>query len=239
MEFYNSIWKFDLPYGFFYWNAELMKPSIPQSAMRNPFNRILGAEAHVRVLRELFRHGGALGVTRLANDVGMSRPGVRSALAALNRAGVVEELGSGRSILYQIDQRHPLTSALGTLFRVEEERTQAVLDAVKSAVHLPEIMGAWIYGSFARGRDQAGSDLDIAVLTGQRDLSVIERVRATLDSAADKLRFAPSVVGIDLADVDRMSRGDPWWNDLVRDALVIKGGRPETLTPARRETAVG
>ena len=158
---------------------------------------------------------------------------------ALNRAGVVEELGSGRSILYQVDQRHPLTPALALLFRVEEERTQAVLDAVTSAVQLPEIMGAWIYGSFARGQDQAGSDLDIAVLTGQRDLSVIDRVRTTLDAAADKLRFAPSVVGIDLTDVDRMSRGDPWWNNLVKEALVIKGGRPETLTPARREKAVG
>jgi hypothetical protein len=26
-----------------------------------------------------------------------------------------------------------------------------------------------------------------------------------------------------------MSGGDPWWRNLVREAIVIKGGRPETL----------
>jgi DNA-binding transcriptional ArsR family regulator len=195
-----------------------MKPSAPQSALHAPLNEILGAEANVRVLRELFRHGGALAVSRLAQDAGMSRPGIRAALATLRLAGVVTELGTGRSLLYQINHRHPLSAALEALLRAEEERTQAVLDAVRRAVQAPEIIAAWIYGSVARG---------------------VDRVREALDPEADRLRFSPSVVGIGLSDVDRMKDGDPWWKNLAKEALVIKGGRPETVRASRKDGRLG
>ena len=199
-----------------------MKASAPQSALHTPLNEILGAEANVRVIRELFRHGGALGVSRLAQDAGMSRPGVRNALAVLRSAGIVTELGAGRSILYQINHQHPLAAVLESLFRTEEERAQAVLGAIRQAVQTPEIIAAWIYGSVARGEDKLESDLDLAVLTNERDRAAVDRVRATLDPDADRLGFTPSIVGIDLSDIDRMKGGDPWWKNLVKEALVIK-----------------
>ena len=211
-----------------------MKALAPQSIARCPLNKILGTEANVRVLRELVRHGGALGASRLARDAGLSRQGAHNALDVLSSAGVLEELGAGRSVLYQVDTRHPLTLALKALFQAEETRVQAILDAVREAVQAPEIIGAWIYGSFARGEDDLASDLDIAVLTDRPDLAAIEHVRELLDLAADKLGFTPSVVGIDRMDAERMSDGEPWWNNLVREALVIKGGRPESLVTARR-----
>jgi predicted nucleotidyltransferase len=216
-----------------------MKPSAPQSALHAPLNEILGAEANVRVLRELFRHGGALAVSRLAQDAGMSRPGIRAALATLRLAGVVTELGTGRSLLYQINHRHPLSAALEALLRAEEERTQAVLDAVRRAVQAPEIIAAWIYGSVARGEDALDSDLDLAVLTEDQDRATVDRVREALDPEADRLRFSPSVVGIGLSDVDRMKDGDPWWKNLAKEALVIKGGRPETVRASRKDGRLG
>jgi predicted nucleotidyltransferase len=216
-----------------------MKPSAPQSALHTPLNEILGAEANVRVLRELFRHGGALAVSRLAQDAGMSRPGIRAALTSLRSADVVTELGAGRSVLYQINHKHPLSAALEALLRAEEERTRAVLDAVRQAVQAPEIIAAWIYGSVARGEDTLDSDLDLAVLTEHQDRAAIDRVREALDPEAERLHFTPSIVGIDLADVDRMKDGDPWWKNLTMEALVIKGNRPETLQSRRRDKRLG
>ena len=216
-----------------------MKRSLPQSNLRFPLNFVLGNETHVRLLRELFRHGGPLGAPRLARDTGMSRNGARVGLISLAEAGVVEGLGGGRTVLYRVDMNHPLATVLAELFRAEEARADAVLDAAKMAVDDPAIVGTWIYGSFARGEDRLGSDLDIAVLTEVRDTPAVEKVRERLDEASDRLRFSPSVVGIDLADLSRMSGGDPWWGNLVRDAIVVKGGRPETLVPSGRAKVHG
>ena len=222
-------WPLNLSIDHYIWHYASMKTPAHQSIARCPINKILGTEANVRVLRELLRHGGALGVSRLAGDAGLSRQGARNAANALSSAGVIEQLGAGNTILYRVDMQHPLAPALKALFDGEEARVQAILQSVRAAVQAPEIIGAWIYGSFARGEDDLASDLDIAVLTGQRDLVVIESVREQLYPAADKLRFSPSVIGIDLSDVDRLRRGDPWWSTLVREALVVKGGRPDSL----------
>jgi predicted nucleotidyltransferase len=216
-----------------------MKRSLPQSNLRHPLNFVMGNETHVRLLRELFRHRGLLSAPRLARDAGISRNAARMALISLAEAGVVEALGGGRTVLYHADMDHPLATMLAELFGAEEERADAILGTVKIAVGEPTIIGAWIYGSFSRGEDRLGSDLDIAVLTEFRDTAAVERLRERLDEAGDRLRFAPSVVRIDLADVARMSGGDPWWSNLVREAIVIKGGRPETLVPTGKEQVRG
>ena len=108
---------------------------------------------------------------------------------------------------------------------------------MRTAVDSPEIVGAWIFGSFARGEDTIDSDLDIAVATRIRDYDAADRVRERLDDPSDILNFTPSVVSFDFADVARMSGGDPWWKNFVRDVMIIKGGRPETL-PSTSKAAV-
>jgi predicted nucleotidyltransferase len=208
--------------------------SLPQSHLRSPLNFVLGNETHVRLLRELFRHRGLLSAPRLARDAGVSRNAARLALISLTEAGAVEALGGGRAVLYRADMGHPLATILAELFREEEARADAILEAVKQAADEPGIVGTWIYGSFARGEDRLGSDLDIAVLTTDHDTRTVDRVREQLDEASGRLRFSPSVVGIDLDDLARLSDGDPWWNNLLREAIVVKGGRPETLVPSRK-----
>jgi predicted nucleotidyltransferase len=214
-----------------------MKASAPQSALRNPLNKILGSEAQIRVLRALIRHGEALSVPRVALDAGLSPQGVRNALEALTAAGVVATLGSGRTRLFRLDLRHPLAWQLESLFLAESDRVEKILTEINGAVQAKEIIGAWIYGSYARGQDEHDSDLDLAVLTGERDPHLIDKLREDLDKVADRLRFTPSVVSITLADVERMTKGDPWWQNLVREAIVVKGGRPDTLALDRRTAA--
>jgi len=216
-----------------------MKPARQQSYLRYPLNSIFASERFVRVLRVLFRHGDTLGATRIARDAGLSRYGAREALGTLVAFGVIEAVGSGKSISYRIDMRHPLASAIANLFDAETERADAVIDAVKAAVEVPEIAGAWLYGSFARGEDRVGSDLDIAIVTPIRDDHAADLVRERLDDSSDRLRFSPSVVGFDFADAARMSGGDPWWKNLIGEAIVMKGGRPETLISAEKSKSRG
>ena len=214
-----------------------MKPARFQSTLRHPLNSIFTSERYVRVLRVLFRHGGALGTTRVARDAGLSRFGAREALRSLVEIGIVEAMGSGNSIIYRANMRHPMAVAVEQLFDAEGKQTDAIIDAVKQAVDTSEIVGAWLYGSFARGEDRIDSDLDIAVATAGPDSPALDRLRERLDEAGDRLHFSPSVVGFDCMDATRLSKGDPWWGSLVREAIVIKGGRPETLIARSKAAA--
>jgi predicted nucleotidyltransferase len=216
-----------------------MKPSQAQSHLRYPLNALFTTERYVRVLRELFRHGGALGTTRIARDAGLSRQGAREALNSLASQRIIGAIGTDNSINYIANPHHPLAKAICEVFKAERLREDAIIDAVRNAVDIPEIVGAWIFGSFARGQDKIDSDLDIAVATRVRDHAAADRVRERLDEASDGLNFSPSVVSFDFADVARLSGGDPWWKNLVREAVVVKGGRPETLPGVGKAAAHG
>lgn len=207
-----------------------MKPPVPQSAIRHPLNAILGSETHVRILRELFRYSGEMSAVRIAREAKLSPYGTRLALAALTSTGMAKSLGSGRSILYGIDREHSLSGALEALFRAERKREEDILAAVKAATDDGAIDAAWLYGSFARHEDKVGSDLDIVLVASSSYLGAVDRARLRLIEAGERMMFAPSIVGLDHLDVRRLStEEDPWWRNVAKEAVVVRGSRPEKL----------
>lgn len=193
---------------------------------------MLGAEANVRILRELARHGGELAAPSLVMRTGLAQSSVREALVGLRVMGIVEALGSGRSQLFRLRPAHPLTPAVSKLFDAEESRFDSTLASIRAAAaESGSVVAAWLYGSVARGEDDLGSDLDIAVVANDGEASVVEnRVREALVRAAEALAFRPSVVVIDKGDAVRLAgERDPWWEDVIRDSIPIIGERPETL----------
>src|SRR3982751_6364147 len=99
----------------------LPPPTTCQGMLRHPLTAVLGSEGHVRLLRELLRHGGELGATDLATRAGLSPQHARLVLAHLVEAGVPGGLGPGRPRLYRARQAHPLVGPLDALFAAEEE----------------------------------------------------------------------------------------------------------------------
>jgi hypothetical protein len=110
-----------------------MARSSPQSAQRYPLTAILGTEANVRLLRELFRNGGQMSAPLLEGRTGLAKASVWAALAALEGTGIVACAGTGRTHLYSIRADHPLSGCLDALFEAEEARFAAIRDAVRSA----------------------------------------------------------------------------------------------------------
>jgi predicted nucleotidyltransferase len=202
-----------------------------QSHLRYPLNAILGSEGRVRVLRELFRHGGELSSPDLAMRTKISRQHVRRALLDLEPAGIVEQVGSGKSVLWRARRAHPLAEPLDAMFRAEDKRHQEMLAAISgAAAEEAAIQAAWLYGSYARGEDKEASDLDIAVVVSAATSDgVVSRFRERLHAAADGLGFKPSVVEISPDDVLRLAQGDPWWVGVERDSMALKGGNPRTF----------
>lgn len=215
-------------------------PSMPQSTLRRPLNAILGSEGHVRVLRELARHGGELGAADTAARAGLSPQHVRGVLAHLVGLTLVDELGSGRTRLYRLRTTHPLAGPIEALFEAEERRFAALLGAVREAAGAvrPHPAAVWLYGSVARGEDSPASDVDVVVLAeAQLVGAVVGQMRELLRPTADDLGVVLALVGAAPADVRRAEAGDPWWAGVARDAIPIAGPGPKALLAGLRAGA--
>jgi predicted nucleotidyltransferase len=119
---------------------------------------------------------------------------VQHEIARLERLGVVSVARRGRQKFYRANEQHPLFSDLKRIVY----KTAALGDVLRGALApIKGILAAFIYGSVAKGREQAGSDIDLMVI-GQGDSDELHRV----------LREAEEILGREIT-VNVMS-GEEW-----------------------------
>jgi predicted nucleotidyltransferase len=210
-----------------------MRPS-PQSFFRYPISTLLGTEATVRVLRELSLHGEELTTAALARRTGVTDPSVRSALRTLADAELLTIYGQGRAASYQLDAGHPIAKMLIHLFHAEDRRVADVYGHVGRAVLRlsPRPLALWVFGSVARGEDRAGSDLDLLLVVDEEDAvePAADALREALSEVEVEHRVTVSVVPVSSGDILRLARtGDPFWREILSDAVVLHGPGPEHL----------
>lgn len=206
------------------------------SFIRQPFDLVLAGAGSVRVLRALLGHGGALSVSRLAQDTMMTPDGVRGVISDLERLRVIESLGSGRTRLFRAALAHPVIRALELLFDAERARFEDIKNAIIGAVADERIMAAWLFGSVARGEDTPESDVDVAL--------VVDGDNATTDAVADWVREAMGRIDMRLGITTSIVTATPddvlrhanepsrLWVDLLRDSQALKGPSPDRLAAA-------
>jgi DNA-binding transcriptional ArsR family regulator len=206
-----------------------MARSSKESAIRYPLTAILGVDSNLRVLRVLSLHGGMLASNEIIRKSRLAQESVRRALIDLVSLGIVLSSGMGRSSVYRLNADHYFSSALSELFKAESDRFQAILDAVRQCATEMPIFSLFYYGSVASGKDRTDSDLDIGVIAHAADLAkTTERLRENLRDASERLGFLPNLVGLDFADIKRLDRdADPWWKNVISEAIVLSGKRPE------------
>lgn len=201
-----------------------------RNVVRHPLNAIFASEGHVRVLRALLTHGGALSPPEIARRVGMSAPGTRQVLNSLVESGVVVEKGLGRYKQYQVRHEDPLVPTLESAFAAEADRYDAFLEGIREAAASgsPEPRAVWLYGSTARGEDRVDSDVDVAVVFGSEPIEPdVERFREAVSQVTGHFGLSVSVIGLSDDDVLRLASGDAWWEGLARDARTMVGTEPD------------
>lgn len=116
-----------------------------------------------RVLSWLLLHPEqALHVRELARLTGTHAGSLHRELARLAGAGLLLRTKQGNQVLYQANRQCPVFEELAGLFR----KTSGVVDVLREAL-LPlseQIDCAFVFGSVARGEEQAHSDVDVMVI---------------------------------------------------------------------------
>ena len=210
-----------------------MRPT-QQSFLRFPLSTLLGTATGVRVLRELALHGNELSTGLIARRTGLTVQSVRSTIAELLSAKLLRVYGQGRAASYELDATHPVAAMLIDLFRAEDARLKAVYASVTAAARrvTPPPSAVWMYGSTARGEDRVHSDLDLLMVIDDEGAvaRAADRFREEMAGVEAEHRLSISVVPASSGDVVRLARtGDPFWKEILADAVVLHGSRPEVL----------
>jgi predicted nucleotidyltransferase len=211
-------------------------PSGQQSHLRYPLTRLFGSPGNVRVLRVLADEL-ASSATQIASASGLTPQGTRLVLDVLAAQGIVTVKGSARTQLFELATVHPFRHPILELFAAERAIWEDLVARLRERLKKRAgVRAAWLYGSVARGEDTPVSDIDVALLVSSRDMA--DKVREDFMPIEDELKVHVSVTALTSQELAALHEDDKWWSDVVRDARVLKGGRPEVEMKNVRTHAV-
>jgi len=101
-------------------------------------------------------------VRQLVRAIGAGHGALQRELKYLTEMGLVLRRTQGNQVLYQANSQSPIFSEIKGLIT----KTVGIHDVIRSALASlgPEIQIAFVYGSVARQKEQANSDVDLMVL---------------------------------------------------------------------------
>lgn len=187
---------------------------------------ILGSHSKIAVLRVLFAQEELSG-REVARRAGLSPRAASLALTELVKAGILHKHAVGSNHLFAISRkRYIVSSALGNLFQEEELLASTMGHRIMQSIGHNRCISVAVFGSYARGEAQPGSDFDVLVLLD--DSYRVPKVKETLQNGAEKfhdlfgVNLAPYVIGA-AEFADRLNKGDKLIKAMVREARVISG----------------
>jgi len=136
-------------------------------------SQVLGNRFTIKVLKNLLRYRGKVFTIReLARVSGISHPQVSKLVKELEAAGVVKLKPIGKA--YQItlnEESYILKSMIEPVFRAEHETVNHLISTIRPFFHNRKIASAAIFGSVARGEERSTSDVDLLVVTEDKDIA--------------------------------------------------------------------
>ncbi len=136
----------------------------------NVLSKILSSRVRAEVFRLLFGiQKSELHVRELARRSGMNEASVRQELRKLDGLGLVSRRKDGNRVCYCANRKHPLYTEIHSLVI----KTAGLVEIMQRALQEADVSLVFIFGSVARGEENADSDIDLAVIgnTGLRNVT--------------------------------------------------------------------
>jgi predicted nucleotidyltransferase len=163
------------------WNVFLPAPGGKPMALHDYLDEIVGSKASIRVLKALVRYRGKVFTIReLARTSGLSHPEVSLVVRDLERRGVVRLQPVGRAQQVTLNEEsYILKSMVEPLFAAETNTLKALVSTIGPLFKHSRISAVAIFGSVARGLEKKISDVDLLIISSDKDLANERAARAT------------------------------------------------------------
>ncbi len=139
--------------------------------LHNYLETLLGSRTKIKILRTLHRHRGKeFTIRELADFIGASHTGVRKTLNDLYEMNVITLKAVGNSHTVGINDFSHLLALLDAVFEYEEETLSHLKESIRGSLCGKDyIKLVLIFGSVARMEEDPRSDVDILILTDDRE----------------------------------------------------------------------
>ena len=156
------------------------------------FSQILSNKAAIAVLKALLRYKGKVFTIReLARTCGFSHPEVSNVVKELEKRAVIKLQPVGRAYQIALNEESYILSIVEQLFEAEEKAIEELIKTIRPFFKNKAIISALIFGSVARGEEKESSDLDLLVITKDKDIAIECAANAT-DAILPKFGIALS-----------------------------------------------
>lgn len=192
---------------------------------RHPLD-VLASRPALRLVRTLVLRPGQYTGRQLAREAGVAWARAHTALAALERMGIVTKRPAGRSNLYSLNTASYFVSeVIAPAFRSEAMWTDRLGEEVMELAGRAE-ESVVLYGSVARGQEDGSSDVDLLVVARDRAGQEVvegrlEGVRATLSERYGRTVSIHTISRPEL--LRRIRTGDPFIRKVLRDGRSLAG----------------
>ncbi len=148
--------------------------------MSKLLDKLFGSRTRARLLGWLFAHSGeSYSVRQLASILGDDPSNLSKELAKLEELGILISSRERNLKRFQVNQE----CAFGPELKGLVQKTTGIMGRLRSALQTAKgIDFAFVYGSFAKGTENAESDIDLLIV-GDIDLDKLDRIFIGLEKA--------------------------------------------------------
>lgn len=183
---------------------------------------LLGSKVKVKVLRTLWKHKEKeFTIRELGSFLKTSHMGVRKVLADLERVNAVEIRAVGRSHTIRLNKESYAAAILEKIFKLEEETKSELLKMLEKRLRVPEVKSAALFGSVARGEESPLSDIDVFILTNEKEK--VEKAVSQLQREV-ALKFGNALAPYYLSEEElAKKKSTPAIREILRNHVLICG----------------
>lgn len=165
-------------------------------------------------------------VKELADSVSGSYNSVKNFLEKLNDFGIVRFTSKGNYRIVEYDVENDYHEVLKSIFTVEKsERMRAAEDYAEEIYEMnrEEIVSVVVFGSVARGTADKGSDVDILIITENKE--DVDRIKSEAIKLRDRKSFSKVVPVTESLEEfrDAIAHESRFEKNVYRDGKVLAG----------------
>lgn len=193
--------------------------------IEKPVSDVLFGQTRGRVLALLYgRPDQVFFVRQIAREIRTSVGSVQRELETLFTIGLLERKTAGRQVFYQANRHHPIFADIRSMIA----KTTGIFHQLGLGIAplTSKITFAFVYGSIARGDDDAGSDVDLMII-GNVTLDEVLAQMALVENAIGR-PINPTIYSLNEFKT-RIHDGNHFLNSVLHGKKVLLIGDSDEL----------